>query len=146
MDPFRDTWAPKGCWTTGTTTWMLTCQHSFPSEFLVGSNTSISIWTQQTFLHWGTGLRIGQASTNNIRERHQGPNTTKRTAQGEESGVSLNSQPWSVVWVRGWAALRETLWDTQILHIQHSAQQDILVFSTWFLPPATQKELRRSSN
>lgn len=47
---YKDTLTPKGFWTMGTIMQMLTSQHSFPIwEFLVGSNTSTSIWTRETF-------------------------------------------------------------------------------------------------
>lgn len=140
MDPFRDTWAPKGCWTTGTTTWTLTCQHSFPSEFLVGSNTSISIWTQQTFLHWGTGLRTGQAGTNNIRERHQGPDTTKWTAQGRVWCLSLNSQPWSAAWDKRLSSPFE-IHKYYTYNTQHNKTSQ--VFSIWFFPPCYTEGIKK---
>lgn len=47
---YKDALTPKGFWTMGTIMQTLIYQHSFPIwEFLVGSNTSKSIRTQETF-------------------------------------------------------------------------------------------------
>lgn len=111
----------------------------------MGSYRSISIWTQQTFLHWDTGLRTGQADASNIRERLQGTDTTKRTAQGRV--WSLIKQP-TMISCLGTEAEQPSQSPFEVHRFytdntQHNSSQ----FSVFdFSSTVTQMELRRSIN